>query len=78
MTSPEIITTITFERKPFICRNCRSEFGKTDGIRLYIGEAAIFVLKVTITCAKCGSVRVWRPVLATDEAREVTNHVANP
>lgn len=74
----ETVVTVTFERKPFICRNCRVELGKTDGIRLYMGENAIFVLTVTITCAKCGSVRAWRPVLATETARKLSKDIANP
>lgn len=49
-------------KKPFRCLKCGASFGETDGIRLYCGEIAIFTLKVTPTCARCGEPRTWRPV----------------
>lgn len=50
-------------RKAFRCKSCHAVFGETDQIRLFVGDIAIFTLKVTMTCANCGEIRVWRPLV---------------
>lgn len=55
-----------YTKKAFRCTRCKEELGQTEGIRLYCGNA-IFTLKVTITCASCGEIRVWRPILPKEE-----------
>ncbi len=59
-----------YTKKPFRCIKCKTELGQTEGMRLYCGNA-IFALKVTVTCAACGEIRVWRPILPKDEEQKV-------
>mgnify|MGYP001607646706 CR=1 FL=1 len=57
--------TIERAMKPFHCRSheCHAVLGITNGFQLVCGDNAIFTLRVTITCARCGQVRMWRPLL---------------
>lgn len=52
---------VTLINKPFICRECRTMLGFTDGSSLSLGTVILEKI-VTLKCAGCGAVRVWRPV----------------
>lgn len=56
-------------RKPWKCPSCKTPLGETDGMRLYCGETAAFMFKVTVLCTKCGCHRQWRPVVMPYDRR---------
>lgn len=61
--------------KDFHCRNhdCRAILGTTNGFQLICGENAVFTLRVTIICRKCGQVRMWRPILGVKPISDIMN-----